>query len=164
MGVDRGYIAGFVYRGLYMDAAIAGNDHEYHIRGCDDLCGGGHDLVRLKASGWRISSVFQKRMDRRPALRHDSHGHLRHGQRCHHSKYVRPPVTADFEVVQAEYGPTSVAGFAMSRPRREGRQPRRPLSFRMSVVGTKRTNPVGLMMSVVRSRPEVAGWYPKRRD
>jgi hypothetical protein len=24
MGVDRGYIAGLVYRGLYLDAAIAG--------------------------------------------------------------------------------------------------------------------------------------------
>lgn len=34
-------------------------------------------------------------------------------------------------------------------------------SLRMTVVGTKRTNGAGLLMSVVRGRPEVAGRRPK---
>jgi hypothetical protein len=33
-----------------------------------------------------------------------------------------------------------------------------------SLVGTNRTNRAGLMMSVVRSKPEVVGKWSKRRD
>jgi hypothetical protein len=45
-------------------------------------------------------------MDHRPALHHDSHGLVRHGQRHHPRKHVRPPqLTASFISNQACMSP-----------------------------------------------------------